>query len=63
MPTKLQSLLNFIIAFLILLVVLVIISPSQFAEVVDIISKSGDLILVVLVIAVVAYILRKVERI
>jgi hypothetical protein len=63
MATKLQSLLNFILVFIILIAVLAIISPSQFMVLMDIISQSRDLIIVVLVIAVVAYILRKVERI
>ena len=63
MATRLQSLLNFILVFVILMFTLSIISPSQFRIVVNIISQSINLVLVVLVIAVVAYILRKMERI
>lgn len=63
MATKLQSLLNFILVFVILIIALSIINPSQFKVVVDIISQSYNLIIVVLIIAVVAYILKKIERI
>ena len=59
----LQSILNFIFVFVILLFILAIVSPSQFNSLVRILSDSTNLILIVVLIALVALVLRKVERI
>jgi putative effector of murein hydrolase LrgA (UPF0299 family) len=48
--------------FFVLLVALAIISPSQFEALSDILSQSMQLILVLIVIAVIVYALRRVER-
>jgi hypothetical protein len=63
MATRLQSILNFIFVFVILLFILAIMSPSQFNSLVRILSDSTNLILIVVLIALVALILRKAERI
>jgi hypothetical protein len=63
MATKLQSFLNFIIVFALLLFVLAIVSPSQFDAMVKILADNTNLIIIVVAIALVALVLRKAERI
>jgi hypothetical protein len=63
MVTRVQSFLNFIIVFALLLFVLAVISPSQFGAMVRILADSTNLIIIVIVIALIAVILRKAERI
>jgi putative effector of murein hydrolase LrgA (UPF0299 family) len=59
---RIRSFFTYMAVFFVLLVALAIISPSQFEALSDILSQSMQLILVLIVIAVIVYALRRVER-
>lgn len=58
-----RSVITYILVFFLLLFALAIISPPQFQMIIDLFSQSGELILVLLAIAIIAYILKRTEEI
>ena len=60
---KVRSLFNFLIVFIFLIAVLAVVSPEQFEALREAFSQIGDLLVVLLVIAVIVFVLRKVEEI
>ncbi len=62
MSERIRSLVTYFAVFIILLFTLALISPNQFEAIIDIFSQSGDLFLVLVVIAFVVYLLKKLER-
>jgi len=63
MSERIRSVFTYIGLFVALLIILAIISPNQFQILVDAFSQTGELIVVLLVIAVIVYILRRAREI
>lgn len=63
MSERIRSLLTYIFVIFLLLAFLAIISPTQFQILIDLFSQSGELILVLIVIAIIVLLFKKFEEI
>ena len=59
---EIKRFLIYLFVFLVFMIALSIISPSQASELISIFQESGEVFLVLLLIAFVIYILRRTER-